>query len=173
MLKIAARREARVQFGGGLRSREAIKAVLEAGVARAVLGTMAVEQPGMVAELIARWGPERVAVSLDARQGLVQVRGWQEATPLLASTLAGELRHEGLRWLIFTDIARDGRQNGINLPATVELAHSSGLDVIASGGVRDWADIRGARQAGLAGIIVGRALYDGAFDPIELFRDEP
>ena len=166
---------------------EAIQAVLELGVARAILGTLAVEQPSLVPELVRRWGQERIAVSLDVRHtlhpfgcppggrapegawGQVQVRGWREPTPLLASTAARDLKQSGLRWLIFTDISRDGLQDGLNLPATVELARSSGLEVIASGGVRDMDDIHGAQQAGLAGVIVGRALYEGAFDPVELF----
>ena len=178
ILRTAARCRASVQFGGGLRSSEAVQAVLELGVARAILGTLAVEQPSLVPELVRRWGQERIAVSLDVRHplrapegawGQVQVRGWREPTSLLASSVARDLKQNGLRWLIFTDISRDGLQAGLNLPATVELARSSGLEVIASGGVRDMDDIRGAQQAGLAGVIVGRALYEGAFDPVELF----
>ena len=172
ILAAARQAHASIQFGGGLRSPEAADAALEMGVARIILGTLAIEQPQVVADLLARWGPERVAVSLDARQGQVQVRGWQQATALLASVVASDFKRQGLGWLIFTDISRDGLQTGLNLPATLDLALGSGLQVIASGGVRDWDDIQGARQGGLAGVIVGRALYEGAFDPARLFSDQ-
>jgi phosphoribosylformimino-5-aminoimidazole carboxamide ribotide isomerase len=158
-----------VQFGGGLRSLEAIQAALDLGVARAVLGTLIVEQPEILSTALAQWGAERIAASLDARDGRVQVRGWQNDTPLLAVDLARDLRERGLRWLVFTDIARDGLQTGLNLPATVEMANRSGLRVIASGGVSRLEDLQQAKAAGLAGAIVGRALYEGAIDPAELF----
>ena len=170
VLSAAAESGTPVQFGGGLRSVEAIDAALQAGVRRVMLGTLAVEQHAVLAEAMARWGAERVGVSLDARGGLVQARGWQNATTLAALPLAQSLAASGLRWLVFTDIARDGLQTGLNLPATVELARASGLQVIASGGVSAMADIEAARAAGLAGVIVGRALYEGAIDPLSLFK---
>ena len=172
IVTIAGKHRAYIQFGGGLRSLEAVNRAFEMGVTRIILGTLAIEQPHLAASLLAQWGPERIAVSLDARNGAVQVRGWQEATPLLAGEVASEMKQKGLKWLIFTDISRDGLQTGLNLPATIELAQSSGLQVIASGGVRDWADINGSRQGGLAGVIVGRALYEGAFEPVRLFSDQ-
>lgn len=159
----------KVQFGGGLRSLAAIESVLQAGVDRAVIGTLAVEQPDGLSEALRRWGSERIAVSLDARDGRVQVRGWQGATAQMATDLASALREQGLRWLVFTDIARDGLQTGLNLPATVALAQSSRLQVIASGGVSVLDDVAQARSSGLAGAIVGRALYEGVIDPQALF----
>jgi phosphoribosylformimino-5-aminoimidazole carboxamide ribotide isomerase len=161
ILQVAARMGAKVQFGGGLRSLEGVERVLELGVSRAILGTLAVEQPEVLAAALARWGSERVGASLDARDGMVQVRGWQQATPLSALDAAKALKSAGLAYLVFTDIARDGLQSGLNMAATVQLAQTSGLQVIASGGVRDAEDIRAARQAGLAGAIIGRALYEG------------
>ncbi len=172
ILAEAGRAGAPVQFGGGLRSCEAIRAVMELGVTRAVLGTVVVEQPEVLPEALARWGRDRIAASLDARDGLVQVRGWQRSTPLLAGDLAGALQQAGLRWLVFTDIARDGQQTGLNLPVTVALARQSGLRVIASGGVSHLEDVRLARESGLAGVIVGRALYENAIDAAELFSLE-
>lgn len=169
ILAAAAESKVPVQFGGGLRSLADIERALQAGVSRAIVGTLAVDQPEILAEALARWGVERVGVSLDARDGRVQVRGWQSATPVIASDLAQTLRQNGLRWLVFTDIARDGLQTGLNLPSTVELSQVSGLSVIASGGVSRLEDIESARQAGLAGAIVGRALYEGAIDPQRLF----
>lgn len=170
ILAVAAQAKAPVQFGGGLRSLEAIAAALQAGVSRAIIGTLAVDQPAVLEEALARWGAERIGVSLDARGGLVQVRGWQAATSIAARDLAQDLRQKGLRWLVFTDIARDGLQTGLNLPSTVDMAQSSGLNVIASGGVSRLEDVQAARQAGLAGAIVGRALYEGAIEPQALFR---
>ena len=158
-----------VQFGGGLRSLNAIQSAFALGVARVVLGTLVVEQPEVLPQALARWGSARVAGGLDARDGRVQVRGWQNDTPQLAGELAQRLGQAGLRWLIFTDIARDGLQTGLNLTATLQIAQSSGLNVIASGGVGHIAEVRAARAAGLAGVIVGRALYEGAIDPVELF----
>ena len=160
----------KIQFGGGLRSLESIRKALELGVNRAVLGTLAIENPTILEQAISIWGAERIAVSLDARDGLVQIKGWQEASSLSALDLALELKEKGLRWVVFTDIARDGLQSGVNLPATVELAQKSGLKVIASGGVKDQSDIDGARQAGLPGIISGRALYEGTLDTKNLFK---
>ncbi len=173
ILTAAAQAGARVQFGGGLRSLEAIQAALEAGVQRVVLGTLAIEQPEVLGEALARWGSERVAVSLDARQGLVQVRGWQDGTGVPAEQAAAALARAGLRWLVHTDIARDGLQNGPNLAATRAVAQSSGLQVIASGGVAGLADVRASQESGLAGVIVGRALYEGSIDPVQLFKSLP
>jgi phosphoribosylformimino-5-aminoimidazole carboxamide ribotide isomerase len=158
-----------VQFGGGLRSLEAVEAVLDMGVTRAILGTLAVEQPEILAQALDRWGSEKVGVSLDARDGRVQVRGWQSDSAQMAVDAASRLKSAGLRWLVFTDIARDGLETGINLRATLELAKSSQLSVIASGGVSAIDDIHQARDAGLAGVIVGRALYEGSIDPDVLF----
>jgi phosphoribosylformimino-5-aminoimidazole carboxamide ribotide isomerase len=169
ILSEASRAGAKVQFGGGLRTPEAVNQALSIGVERAILGTLAVESPGVVKDLVARWGAGRIGVSLDARAGFVQVRGWQANSGIPAVELACTLAQQGLVWLVYTDIARDGLQGGLNLPATHLLAEQSGLQVIASGGVASWEDIRGARQANLAGAIVGKALYEGVFDPQKLF----
>jgi len=164
-----ARAEVPVQFGGGLRSIEAVETIFEMGVARAIIGTLAVEQPEILYQALDRWGPEQIGVSLDARDGRVQVRGWQSDSSQMAVDVALQLKEAGLRWLVFTDISRDGLQTGINLQATLQLAKTSQLNVIASGGVSTIADIHQSRDAGLAGIIVGRALYEGSIDPNVLF----
>jgi phosphoribosylformimino-5-aminoimidazole carboxamide ribotide isomerase len=169
ILQTAADAGVSVQFGGGLRSLEAIQTALEAGVTRAILGTLVVEQPAILTQALQRWGSQRIGAGLDARAGKVQVRGWQSATTQDALELAHSLRQTGLRWLVFTDIARDGLQTGLNLAATADLARATGLAVIASGGVASQSDIEGARQAGLSGVIVGRALYEGSVDPASLF----
>ena len=171
ILAAAAPAQVKVQFGGGLRSLEAVEAALGQGVERAILGTLAVEQPEVLAEAVRRWGKERAGASLDTRGGRVQVRGWLDSSALMAVDDALALQARGLEWLVFTDIARDGLQTGLNLPATMELAERTGLKVIASGGVSRIEDVLAARDAGLAGAIIGRALYEGAIDPARLFAN--
>jgi phosphoribosylformimino-5-aminoimidazole carboxamide ribotide isomerase len=169
ILALAAEEGAQVQLGGGLRSLSAVENAIQQGATRVVLGTAAVEYPEVLEQALLRWGPERVAASLDARDGWVRLRGWQEASRLRAMDLALRLRAAGLRRLVYTDIARDGLERGLNLPATAALARACGLDVIASGGARSLNDLRRARDAGLAGVILGRALYSGAIDPAMAF----
>ncbi len=170
ILRVAAAYRAQVQFGGGLRSLEAVEHALTLGVARVVLGTLAARQPEIVAEALRRWGPARIAVGIDARDGRMQVSGWAESTDLDAVAFARRLAAMGLRTVIFTDIRRDGLQTGLALEATVALQRASGLAVITSGGVASLDDIRAAQQAGLAGVIVGRALYEGAFSVAEALK---
>lgn len=164
ILEVASEFVARVQLGGGLRSLPAIQAALEGGVSRAILGTAAVTDPTIVPLVIQRFGADRVAVGLDARAGEVQVRGWQSGAGVQALELAQHLAQHGLRTLIYTDVARDGTGSGVDLAGTVQLMASSGLEVIASGGVHTLQDIQQVRQAGLAGVIVGRALYQGSIN---------
>src|SRR5512141_2477094 len=120
--------DARVQFGGGLRSLDGIEAVLSLGVSRAILGTIAIEQPPVVAEAIQNFGVERIAVGIDARDGLVRVRGWKEGSAIAAIELALQMQALGLRTAIFTDVSRDGLGSGLNISVTRELADVSGLD---------------------------------------------
>jgi len=155
---------ARVQFGGGMRSLDAIEDVLSLGVTRAILGTIAIEQPDVVADALTRFGAERIAVGIDARDGLVRTRGWKDNSGVKAIDLALQMRTLGLHTVIFTDVSRDGLGSGLNIPSTCELAEVSGLEVIASGGVHTMDDVIAAKEAGLAGSIIGRALYDGTVD---------
>ena len=172
ILELAASHGAHVQFGGGLRSPEAVEAVLTGGVERAILGTLAINHPETVASLINRWGAERIAVSLDARAGQVQVHGWQVSGGISALEASRRLVDRGLRWLIYTDIGRDGLQQGLNVESTCEVASESGLRVIASGGVAGKEDIWNACRAGLAGVIVGKALYEGRLDLSKLIMED-
>ncbi len=153
---------ARVQFGGGLRSMKMIEKVFEMGVSRAVLGTIAIEQPELVKEAIKNFGAEKIAVGIDARDGFVSVRGWKDDSKILAADLALHMRTFGLDTVIFTDIRRDGLGGGLNIEATRQLANVSGLNVIASGGAQTLEDVGAARDANLSGVIIGRALYEGA-----------
>jgi phosphoribosylformimino-5-aminoimidazole carboxamide ribotide isomerase len=151
---------ARVQLGGGLRQLDLIRAGLELGVSRAVIGTAAAMDAGFIPAAIREFGSERLAVGIDVRQGQVALRGWTETSSRPAADLAQQVVAAGIRILVYTDIGRDGMLSGPDLAGAVAL-QSCGADVIASGGVAGTADIRAACLAGLAGLIVGRALYEG------------
>jgi phosphoribosylformimino-5-aminoimidazole carboxamide ribotide isomerase len=118
----------------------------------------------LVQQLVERCGADPVAVGLDARAGKVRLRGWSEDSAREALELAQIYAALGLRTVVFTDIARDGMGRGINVAASQKLAQSSGLEVIASGGARGLEDVRQVQQAGLAGVILGRALYEGSLN---------
>lgn len=161
------RLETQVQFGGGLRSLEDIGKAMDYGVSRVILGTAALENPELVSASIARYGPDRVAVGIDARDGRVRTRGWQNETAATPTDLARAMGRLGVRTIIYTDISRDGVLGGVNTPATVALASNSGLSVIASGGVKsldDVAELAPFASSGVAGVIIGRALYEGRVD---------
>jgi phosphoribosylformimino-5-aminoimidazole carboxamide ribotide isomerase len=159
---IVSDRGACIQYGGGLRSLASIKTALELGITRVILGTAAIENPDITLHAIELFGPGQVAVSLDADDGYLRVHGWRKRTPTHAKEFSIKLYEQGVRWVIFTDISRDGTGRGINISATVELAEATGLNVIASGGVHSTQDISAAREVGLPGIIVGRAIYEGS-----------
>lgn len=155
---------AHVQFGGGLRSLESVDVALSLGAHRVVLGTIAIERPDVVADVLRKFGAEKIAVGIDARDGLVRVRGWKDGSGVSAVDLAIQMQTLGLRTAIFTDVNRDGMGHGLNIPATRALADVSGLDVIASGGVHTIDDVMAARDANLSGVIIGRALYEETID---------
>lgn len=152
--------KARIQLGGGLRTAEVIRAALDLGVARAVIGTAAAIDPTFVPRVLARVGAAQVAVGIDARSGSVALRGWTETSHLRADDLARRVVGDGIETVIYTDISRDGMLTGPDLSGSVAL-QSTGARVIVSGGVASAADIRAACQAGLSGAIVGKALYEG------------
>lgn len=164
ILQVAKEFDAHVQYGGGMRSLEAIEEVLSVGVSRVILGTIAIENADVVADAIRKFGAEQIAAGIDARDGLVRVRGWKDNSGILSINLALQMQTLGLRTLIFTDVSRDGLGSGLNITSTRELADASGLDVIASGGVHTLEDVIAARAAYLAGVIIGRALYEGTID---------
>jgi len=158
-----------VQLGGGIRDMAAINGWLEKGVARVVLGTVAMTDPDIVS-LAARTFSGRIAVGIDARGGRVAVRGWAETTTMPATDLARRFEDAGVAAIVYTDIDRDGLLKGLNLPATLALANAVSIPVIASGGLASLADVERLLQpdcAILEGAIAGRALYDGRLDPKE------
>ncbi|MFV0336081.1 MAG: 1-(5-phosphoribosyl)-5-[(5-phosphoribosylamino)methylideneamino]imidazole-4-carboxamide isomerase [Tropicimonas sp.] len=156
--------EVPVQLGGGIRDLATIGMWLDKGVARVILGTVAVEEPELVREAAMHF-PGRVAVGIDARGGKVATRGWAEETDMEAADLALRLGDAGIAAIIYTDIDRDGAMQGPNVAATARLAQGTHVPVIASGGVSSLDDLRALRDAGgISGAISGRALYDGAID---------
>jgi phosphoribosylformimino-5-aminoimidazole carboxamide ribotide isomerase len=150
----------RLELGGGLRSKELIREALDLGFARAVIGTAAAIEEDFVPEMLAELGPARLAVGIDARNGLVAVRGWTETSTTRADDLARRVIQAGIETVIYTDISRDGMLNGPDLAGAVSL-RPLGARVIVSGGVAASSDVRAACEAGLDGVIVGRALYEG------------
>jgi phosphoribosylformimino-5-aminoimidazole carboxamide ribotide isomerase len=156
-----------VQLGGGIRSMATIDAWLAAGVARVVLGTVAVKDPALVRTACKAW-PGKVALGIDARGGRVAVEGWAEISEIAARDLALRFEDAGAAAIVYTDIDRDGVLQGPNVAATAALAKAVTTPVIASGGVSSIADLRAlAAEPGIAGAIVGRALYDGRIDLAE------
>ena len=157
----------KIQLGGGIRDRAAIDNWLALGIERVVLGTDALRDPALVREA-ARAFPDRVVVGIDARDGHVAVEGWAETSDIGAITLARRFADAGVASIIYTDIGRDGALTGVDAAATGCFARFAGVPVIASGGVAgigDIAALKAHEKDGIAGIICGRALYDGRLDP--------
>jgi len=154
------------ELGGGIRDLETIEAYLALGIDRVILGTVAKENPQLVAEACRRF-PGRIVVGIDAKNGLVAVRGWAEVTTKKATDLAREMEGFGVSAIIYTDIARDGMMQGPNLDATRALAEAISIPVIASGGVSSLEDIRNLmniERYGVAGVITGKAIYSGSLN---------
>ncbi len=164
----------RLQLGGGLRTLDRVQAGLDLGVRRLVIGTAAATDPEMLDAAVAVAPPDRLAVGLDARDGFVTVRGWTETSTLRTIDLARRVVEQGIGTLIYTDVTRDGMLQGPDLSGAMAL-QTTGARVVTSGGVASLADLRRIAQAGLAGAIVGRALYEGRIalaDALGLARDE-
>jgi phosphoribosylformimino-5-aminoimidazole carboxamide ribotide isomerase len=149
------------QLGGGVRSMERLDAVLELGVARAILGTAALKDPALV-EAACRKHGARVAVGIDAKDGMVATEGWLEVSQKPAVEFAQEMVACGVETIIYTDIQSDGMLKGPNVEATHAIVEAVDIDIIASGGVTSLADIEALKKIGASGAIVGRALYTGA-----------
>ncbi len=158
--QIRQRVASKLQVGGGIRSAVDAARYLDAGVDRIVLGTAAIDDQTMIAKLSIRW-PGRIAVGLDARDGLLAGAGWLVQTDVSAITVANSLRNVGIGTFIYTDISKDGTLSGPNLTEIRSLVEHLGTGLIASGGVGSYADIDAIRMTGAEGVIIGRALYDG------------
>ena len=153
------------QLGGGIRDMATIESWIEKGLSRVILGTVAVENPALVRQA-ARAFPDKIAVGIDARNGMVATKGWAVETDTEATELAKSFEQDGVAAIIYTDINRDGAMKGPNIEATAALADAISIPVIASGGVSSLADLLALKSCGAAldGAISGRALYDGALD---------
>jgi phosphoribosylformimino-5-aminoimidazole carboxamide ribotide isomerase len=166
-----------LQFGGGLRSLQDVAQVIELGVARVVIGTLAVEEPQLLTQLLRLFGADRIAVGIDARNGQVLTRGWEKEEKVSALELAREVAHLGVERIVYTDVARDGMLTGVNVEQTSTIARESGLKVTASGGISSLADIQrlltptesvnsSLKEFGagcIDSVIIGKALYEGRF----------
>jgi phosphoribosylformimino-5-aminoimidazole carboxamide ribotide isomerase len=158
-----------LQIGGGIRTLETIEHYLSAGVQYVIIGTLAVRDPAFVKAACLTF-PGHVIVGLDARDGFVATDGWASQSSILAVDLARQFRDDGVVSIVYTDIARDGMMQGVNVQATVALAEQSGMPVIASGGVTNLDDIRAlldVSERGVVGAITGRAIYEGSLDLAE------
>lgn len=168
----AAYPELPIQIGGGIRSLETIEHYLAAGVSYVIIGTKAVKEPAFVAEACGAF-PGKIIVGLDAKDGLVATDGWAEVSELRAADLARQFENDGVSAIVYTDIARDGMMQGVNVEATVAMAQASSIPVIASGGITDIDDIRALAAVagkGIVGAITGRAIYENTLDLAEAQR---
>jgi len=161
-----------IQIGGGIRTLETIEHYINAGVSYVIIGTKAVKEPEFVAEACAAF-PGKIIVGLDARDGLVATDGWAEVSEVRATDLARRFESDGVAAIVYTDIARDGMMQGVNVEATVAMAQASSIPVIASGGITDIQDIRAlmnVAHTGICGAITGRAIYEGTLDVADAQR---
>ena len=158
-----------IQIGGGIRSAETIEHYLSAGVNYVIIGTKAVKEPEFVTEMCAAF-PGHIVVGLDAKNGLVATDGWAEVSSVQAADLAKRFEQDGVDSIVYTDIARDGMMQGVNVEATLAMAEASSIPVIASGGITNMDDIRAlsaVSDKGICGAITGRAIYEGTLDMAE------
>jgi 1-(5-phosphoribosyl)-5-[(5-phosphoribosylamino)methylideneamino] imidazole-4-carboxamide isomerase (EC 5.3.1.16) len=158
-----------IQIGGGIRNAETIQHYLDAGVTYVIIGTKAVKEPAFVAEMCKKF-PGHIIVGLDAKDGYVATDGWAEVSEVKATDLAKQFANDGVSEIVYTDIARDGMMQGVNVEATVAMAQASSIPVIASGGITNMDDIRALAaesSKGISGAITGRAIYEGSLDIAE------
>lgn len=161
-----------IQLGGGIRTFEAVTRVLNLGVDRVILGTAAILSPELVSQCVQEYG-ERIAVGIDGRDGMVAIEGWESTVEETVFQLAEKIAAQGIKRIIFTDTRRDGTLRGPNLELTKKLAETSGLKVIASGGVSSLEDLQNLKEletSGVEGVIMGKALYSGAINLQEALK---
>lgn len=161
-----------VQTGGGVRTLDDVTARIEAGAARVIIGTAAVKNPELVKEAVELYG-DKIAVGVDAKNGLVAIKGWEEVSDITAVDLCLKMKSFGVGTIIYTDISKDGMMCGPNIASTRELIEKTGLDIIASGGVSKLDDLENVNSINAQGVIIGKALYNGAInlkDAIDKFE---
>ena len=158
---VAEKSRLKIELGGGIRDMDTVTRLLEGGIERVILGTAALRNPELVLRAIEKFGCERVVIGIDAREGRVAVQGWVEGSDVTPLELAQKMRAAGAKYIVYTDIARDGMLSGPNLENTRELVEKSGMSIIASGGVSTPEDVERVRDLGCEGAIIGKALYEG------------
>ncbi len=149
-----------VQMGGGIRTLDNIKEVLELGVYRVIIGTKAVENPDFIKQAIEQFGPEHIVVGIDAKDGLVAIEGWEKLSDKTAISLALAMKDMGVQTIVYTDISKDGMLQGPNVEQTKLLSRETGINIIASGGMSCVQDLKNINDAGIHGAIIGKALYE-------------
>jgi phosphoribosylformimino-5-aminoimidazole carboxamide ribotide isomerase len=161
--RIRAATRMHIEVGGGMRSIEHIQRILDLGIDRVILGTVAITDRALLSQALAAWG-ERIVVGIDARGGLVSISGWHETSQVKATTLAAELEQAGVQRFVYTDIARDGVLMGPNLDALREMQQATSRPLIAAGGVSVLHDLQALAALGVEGAIIGKAIYTGDVD---------
>ena len=159
--QIVSESKAKIQVGGGIRSIEIAEQLLDLGVDRVIIGTSAIENPSMIHQLFIKRGTDALIVAVDAKDGLVAIRGWQQTTSVAAIDLGKQMSEIGVTRLLFTDISRDGTLSEPNFDSTKDLVQHTGLHILASGGVSSLAHITELIETGVEGVVVGRAIYTG------------
>ena len=167
--EVAAKSGLKVQTGGGIRTMDKIDDYIKSGIARVILGTSAVNNPEFVKAAVERYG-DRIVVGIDAKDGMVAVSGWETKSEYEAVKFAHKMESLGIKNIIYTDISRDGMLTGPNLKAMKEMAEALSINVIASGGVSELADVINLKQTNVAGVIIGKAIYAGRIDLRKAFE---
>lgn len=152
-----------IETGGGVRSMDDIDLRIEAGASRVIIGTAAVKNPELVKEAVEKYA-DKIAVGVDAKNGMAAISGWEEVSSITAVDLCLKMKEYGVKTVIYTDISKDGMMSGPNIESTKELIEKTGLDIIASGGVSTMNDIEKISEIKASGVIIGKALYNGALD---------
>ncbi|WP_102694112.1 1-(5-phosphoribosyl)-5-[(5-phosphoribosylamino)methylideneamino]imidazole-4-carboxamide isomerase [Rummeliibacillus pycnus] len=175
VIRVAKELPIKVQIGGGIRSEEDVRYYLENGVDRVIIGSLAIREPELVKGFIRTFGPERIVIGLDAKDGMVATHGWIETSDRSAIEVGQEFVNAGAKYFIFTDIATDGTLAGPNIEANLQLAQETGAEVIVSGGISTLEDIAkvkaAAQNTSVGGVIIGKALYAGRFTLQEALKE--
>ena len=169
-LDVAKNTKLKVEVGGGIRTPEAAEMYLRGGVERVIIGSAAVKNPGLVKTLVKEYG-EHIAVGIDAKNGMVATEGWLETSDVRFTELAKAMSDIGVKYIIFTDISKDGTLAGVNAEQLDEINRTCSANIIASGGVKNIEDIRNCRQLGLYGAICGKSIYSGTLDLKEAIKE--
>ncbi len=166
---IKAKYEIPVQTGGGVRTIEDVENRIKAGASRVIIGTAAVKNPKLVKSAVEKYG-DKIAIGVDAKNGMAAISGWEEVSDISAIDLCLKMKEYGVKTVIYTDISKDGMMSGPNIESTKELIDKTGMEIIASGGVSRMQDLENVKNINAKGVIIGKALYNGALDLKEIIE---